>query len=128
MSKPFGDGFLPGRHALTGFGQGGFRFADMSHQGSLMVLPSGIYRWELPTEPFRHGATLYGQVFEEAARIDVVLIGAGLMPLPLPPELKARFREAGMAADVMTTASAASTYNVLLAEGRRVAAALVAVP
>jgi uncharacterized protein len=120
------DGFLPGRHAIAGFGQGGFRFAAMSHQGSILALPSGIHRWELPT-PFRHDESLYARVVEEAAEIDVLLIGAGEVPLPMPQALRWRFRERGISADVMTTASAASTYNVLLDEGRRVAAALVAV-
>jgi uncharacterized protein len=121
------DGFLPGRHAISGFGQGGFRFGEMSHQGSILALPSGIRRWELPTE-FRHDEALYAAVFAESREIDVLLIGAGAVPLPLPDALRWRFREHGVSADVMTTSSAASTYNVLLAEGRRVAAALVAIP
>ncbi|MGL4241379.1 MAG: Mth938-like domain-containing protein [Beijerinckiaceae bacterium] len=120
------DGFLPGRHAIAGFGRGGFRFADMSHQGSIMALPSGIHRWE-PPEPFLHNEPMYDKVLEESGDIDVLLIGAGLVPLPIPEALRWRFRERGISADVMTTASAASTYNVLLDEGRRVAAALVAV-
>jgi uncharacterized protein len=121
------DGFLPGLHAITGFGQGGFRFGDMSHQGSIMALPSGVRRWE-PPSPLRHAEALYAAAFVEAAAIDMLLIGCGDVPLPLPEPLRWRFRESGIAADVMTTPSAASTYNVLLTEGRRVAAALVAVP
>ncbi len=121
------DGFLPGRHAISGFGQGGFRFGEMSHQGSILALPSGIRRWELPTK-FRHSEAIYAPVFAESGEIDVLLIGAGAVPRPLPDALRWRFRELGVSADVMTTNSAASTYNVLLAEGRRVAAALVAIP
>jgi uncharacterized protein len=121
------DGFLPGRHAISGFGQGGFRFGEMSHQGSILALPSGIRRWEHET-PFQHEEALYAAVFADAGDIDVLLIGAGEVPMPLPGSLRQNFREAGVAVDVMTTASAASTYNVLLGEGRRVAAALVAVP
>jgi uncharacterized protein len=121
------DGFLPGRHAISGFGQGGFRFADISHQGSILALPSGIYRWEPPL-PFRHGEGIYDKVLHESSAIDVLLIGAGTVPLPLPEPMRWRFRECGVSVDAMTTASAASTYNVLLGEGRRVAAALVAIP
>ena len=40
-----GQGFVPGRHLIDGYGKGGFRFADMSHQGSLLAFPSGIYAW-----------------------------------------------------------------------------------
>jgi uncharacterized protein len=121
------DGFLPGRHAVTGFGKGGFRFGDMSHQGSILALPSGIRRWDV-ADPFRHDEALYDPVFAEAAAIDILVIGAGGTPWPLPQPLRWRFRELGLSVDVMTTSSAASTYNLLLEEGRRVAAALVAVP
>jgi uncharacterized protein len=120
------DGFLPGRHAITGYGQGGFRFADMSHKGSILVLPSGIHHIDIP-EPFAHDDRLYGQVFAEAAEIDILLIGAGMVPFPIPQPLRWRFRDAGISADVMTTAAACSTWNVLLAEGRRAAALLTAV-
>ncbi len=39
------DGFLPGRYPFDAYGNGGFRFADMSHRGSLLALPSGIRAW-----------------------------------------------------------------------------------
>ena len=120
------DGFLPGLHAIQGFGQFGFRFADMSHRGSILVLPSGITGWTV-LEPFQHHEQQYDAIFAAAAQIDIVLIGAGTVPLPLPASLRWRFRDNGISADVMTTPSACSTYNVLLGEGRRVAAALLAV-
>jgi uncharacterized protein len=120
------EGFLPGHHAIAGFGNGGFRFADMSHQGSILLLPDGVHVWTLPL-PFVHSEALYAAVLAQAEAIDVLLIGAGVLPLPLPQPLRWRFRDSGISVDVMTTASAASTYNVLLAEKRRVAAALVAV-
>jgi uncharacterized protein len=120
------DGFLPGRHPISGYGQGGFRFGEMSHQGSILVLPSGVHHIDIP-EPFDHADTHYARVFTEAADIDILLIGAGMIPFPIPQPLRWRFRDAGISADVMTTAAACSTYNVLLEEGRRVAALLTAV-
>jgi uncharacterized protein len=120
------DGFLPGRHAITGYGQGGFRFGEMSHKGSILVLPSGMHAIDAP-DPFRHTDGLYGQVMAEADGIDILLIGAGMVPFPIPDPLRWRFRDAAIRADVMTTAAACSTFNVLLDEGRRVAALLVAV-
>jgi uncharacterized protein len=120
------DGFLPGQHEITALGQGGFRFADISHKGSILSLPSGIHRWE-GVEPLQHTDALYEAVFAEADAIDILLIGAGTLPLPLPQALKWRFQESRISTDVMITTAAASTYNVLLGEGRRVAAALVAV-
>jgi uncharacterized protein len=120
------DGFLPGRHLIEGFGQGGFRFSGMSHKGSIIVLPSGIHAFDAPV-PFRHLEAAYEKVFSEAADIDILLVGAGLVPVPLPEPLRWRFRDAGIRPDVMTTASACSTFNLLLEEHRRVAALLTAV-
>ena len=42
-----GWGFVPGRAPIDAYGNGGFRFADMSHRGSILALPSGIKagRW-----------------------------------------------------------------------------------
>jgi uncharacterized protein len=120
------DGFLPGRHSIDGFGQHGFRFANISHQGSILALPSGIHRWDART-PFRHDKALYAAVFDEELPIDILLIGTGMMPIPMQEILRASFREKRISVDTMTTMAAASTYNVLLQENRRVAAALMAV-
>ncbi len=121
------EGFLPGLHPIDSFGRGGFRFAGMSHVGSLLALPSGMRAVD-PPQPFRHNEALYAPVFEEAEAIDILLLGVGTVPLPVPQPLRQRLRDAAISADVMTTASAASTYNLLLGEGRRVAALLIAVP
>ena len=45
MSEPQYAGFLPGAHAIEGYGAGGFRFGGMSHRGSILALPSGVYAW-----------------------------------------------------------------------------------
>jgi uncharacterized protein len=118
--------FLAGRHAIEAFGRGGFRFGGMSHRGGILCLPSGVEAWAAPV-PFRHEAGLYGAAFAESEAIDIMLVGCGDLPLPLPADLREEFRAAGMQVDTLTTAAAAGTFNVLLAEGRRVAAALAAI-
>ena len=70
----------------------------------------------------------FSPVIAEAAAIDVLLIGTGLNPAPLPEALRWRLKDAGIGVDAMQTGAAARTYNILLAENRKVAAALVAVP
>jgi uncharacterized protein len=117
---------FPGRAPIDAYGNGGFRFADMSHRGSILCLPSGIYGWDIASFDDVDGRTLR-RVFDEADAIDILLIGAGTAPRRLPGPLSARLREAVISADVMTTGAAVRTFNVLLAEDRRVAAALIAV-
>ncbi len=124
---PIYQGFVPGRHPIDAYGNGGFRFADMSHRGSILALPSGVKAWAVRS-PADWTDDAFADVFMEAAEIEILLIGAGECPVPLADGLRQRFRAAGMSVDVMQTGAAARTYNILLAENRRVAAALVAVP
>lgn len=117
---------FPGRAPLDAYGNGGFRFADMSHRGSILCLPSGIHGWE-PSDPARLAYDDFERVLQQADRIEILLVGTGKDLKPLPAALRQAFREAGMSADPMSTGAAVRTYNVLLAEDRAVAAALVAV-
>ena len=125
----FGAGFLPGRHAIEGYGAGGFRFGEMSHRGSILALPSGVYAWDVFT-PDDLTSSAFARVFAEAAAgdvIDLLLIGTGTLMLPLF-DLRDALRDVGISSDPMATAAAARTYSILLGEKRRVAAALLAVP
>ncbi|MEP3047307.1 MAG: Mth938-like domain-containing protein [Roseibium sp.] len=117
---------FPGRAPLDAYGNGGFRFADMSHHGSLLCVPSGIYGWNL-NSPAEFTIEAFERVFEETVDIEVLLVGTGAGLVPLLPELKEAFRASGILADTMSTGAAIRTYNVLLAEDRAVATALLAV-
>ncbi len=66
-------------------------------------------------------------MFSEAREIDLLMIGSGRDPIALPAALRTLLNEAKISVDLQPTGGAASTYNVLLDEGRRVAAALIAV-
>lgn len=120
------DGFLPGRFPIDAYGNGGFRFADMSHRGSILALPSGIKAWPIGSIAELTDEVLE-PVFAEAEEIELLLLGTGVDIAAIPARLRERLREAGIGLDVMQTGAAARTYNVLLAENRKVAAALVAV-
>lgn len=112
--------------AIDAYGNGGFRFADMSHRGSILCLPSGIYGWSATGEDPFSGERL-SMVLAEADKIRFLLFGTGLEIRRLPPALAERFRKAGISTDPMSTGAAIRTYNIMLAERRPVAAALVAV-
>lgn len=120
------DAHFPGRAPLDAYGDGGFRFAGMSHKGSLLCVPSGIYGWAL-SAPNEFTSEAFERVLEEQSEIEVLLIGTGPDLVPLPSDLKEVFREAGILADTMSTGAAIRTFNVLLSEDRAVAAALLAV-
>jgi uncharacterized protein len=121
------EGFVPGRHAIDAYGRGGFRFAGMSHRGSILLLPSGVSAWPVASAD-EIGPAAFERVFAEAPAVEFLVLGTGSGFAVVPPALRARFREAGISLDVMQTGPAVRTYNVLLAENRRVGAALIAVP
>lgn len=117
---------FPGRAPIDAYGDGGFRFADMSHRGSLLCLPSGIHGWE-PADRTRLEVRDFEKLLAESDQIEILLVGTGTELRPLPGELRAALREARISADPMSTGAAVRTFNVLLAEDRAVAAALIAV-
>ena len=119
--------FLPQVAPIEAYGEWGFRFAGMSHRGSLLCLPSGIHAWPL-TSPAEFSAEAFALVFEEAARIELLLVGTGKDIAFFPEALRWRFRDLRIGLDVMPTGAATRTWNVLLAEDRRVAAAPIAAP
>ena len=122
-----GRGFYPGRAPVDAYGNGGFRFAEMSHRGSILMLPSGIFAWAV-SNPRELTAAAFEAAIAEHAGYDFMLLGTGVEQVFPADDVKALFERHGLGLDSMTTGSAARTYNVLLAEGRRVAAALIAVP
>jgi uncharacterized protein len=111
--------FLPERYEIESFGQGGFRFAGYSHQGHLLVLPSGMHAWD---------GKDFALVTAEKAQIDFFVIGTGKAFKRIAQSTLANLESQGIFADCMTTSAAIHTYNLMLAEKRRVAAAFVAVP
>ena len=116
----------PGRAPIDAYGNGGFRFAEMSHRGSLLLLPSGIYAW--PVDRFDDLAESdFERVFGEAGMIDFLLLGTGDEQRFPSAAIREAFTSAGVGLEFMGTGAACRTYNVLLAEQRAAAAALIAV-
>jgi uncharacterized protein len=118
---------LPQPAQIEAYGNGGFRFGGMSHRGSLLCFPDGIWAWPVAAIGELTLAALE-PALARADALDFFLIGGGRDPFVLPEPLRQRFREASLNVDVMPTGAAVSTWNVLLGERRRVGAALIAVP
>ena len=114
-----------GKQVIQSYGEGRFRIAGESFSGSVLVFPDRTLSW-----PVRSTASLTPEslapVMAPDAGVEVLLIGAGGQPFFLDPGLRAALREAGIVADAMDTGAACRTFNVLLGEDRRVAAALIA--
>jgi len=103
------DAHYPGRAPIDAYGNGGFRFAGMSHRGSLLCLPSGIYGW---SEPERIDEASLAAVFAEAASIEVLIVGTGRDIVLLPADLKARLRDAAIVAEAMSTGAASPGITI----------------
>jgi uncharacterized protein len=89
-------------------------------------LPDGIWAWPVASAAELSDAAL-PQVFAHAADLDFFIVGTGAAPWIMPELLRTRFREAHISVDAMTTGPAVRAYNVMLMEGRRVGAGLIAV-
>ncbi|TCO70947.1 Mth938-like domain-containing protein [Rhodovulum euryhalinum] len=110
---------LPDGLPVDGYGPGFFRLGGRVHEGAVIVAEGAAQAWNGVTDP--------APLFALAGRADILLVGTGDALLPLPAGLQARLEESGLGVELMASPSAARSYNVLLAEGRRVAAALVPV-
>ena len=125
MAEP-GAGFYPYQAQIDAYGNGGFRFADMSHRGSLLCLPTGMHAWAA-TGPAEITRANLQPVFDAAGEIDVLLVGLGHDIAGFDPALRAELREHRIIVEAVATGGAVRTYNILLGEKRAVAAALIAV-
>jgi uncharacterized protein len=118
---------LPRSAPIEAYGKGGFAFADMSHRGSLLCLPDAIWAWPVSKAEDIDKIAL-ARVFAAAAAIDTLIIGTGTDVWLPPPALREALRGVKVVLDAMQTGPAVRTYNIMIGERRRVAAALIAVP
>jgi uncharacterized protein len=119
-------GYVPGRHKIDDYGSGGFRFADMSHRGSILALPTGVRAVPL-TSAAEIDEVILDQALSESGGLDLFVIGTGRDLTPLAGALRAKLRTAGVGCETMATGAAVRTYNMLVDEDRRVGALLIAV-
>ncbi len=118
---------LPRSAPIDAYGKGGFAFADMSHRGSLLCLPDGIWAWSV-TKAAEIDEDSLARVFAAANGIDTLIVGTGTDVWVAPNRLREALRAVHVGLDVMQTGPAIRTYNIMIGERRRVAAALIAAP
>ena len=117
----------PGRQLIQAYGGHGFKIAGVSYEGSVLVFPDRTRRLRFDSVSELSEEHL-AEVLAADAVIDILLVGCGAKSEPISSGLRSRLREAGVAIETMSTGAACRTFNVLLAEDRRVAAALIPVP
>ena len=114
------------RNVITGYGNGGFRIGDRRHEGSLIVFPDVVTSWPVAEVTDVTPAAL-AEVVARSQRVDILLLGCGDVSDVPTRDVRDFLRMHGIVVDAMTTGAACRTYNILMAEERLVAAALVAV-
>ena len=114
------------RQLIESYGNGGFRISGVSHSGSIIVFPWETMPWSV-VDGDNFKAENFTNIRDAQGEVIVLLLGCGIKASLIGPELRQLVRDWGVVIEVMDTGAACRTYNVLLSEGRDVAAALIAV-
>ncbi|MCB4380077.1 hypothetical protein FZX02_06325 [Synechococcus sp. MU1644] len=104
---------------VEGYGPGFFRIGGKVVEGGLLTAPTGTGGWG--------GYDDLEPLLDMAGQVDVLFMGTGAEIAHIPSELRSQLEGAGLGVEVMSSPSAARTYNVLLSEGRRIALAVLPV-
>lgn len=114
-----------GRQVVNGYGPDMFRVSGTVHHGSLLVFPDRTIGWS-PSTMDELSVADFDEVRRAEPAVEVLLLGCGERMQLIPSNIRSALREDGIGVEPMDTGAACRTYNVLAAEGRRVAAALIA--
>ena len=112
---------------VESYGAGRFRVSGELHEGSILIAPEGTQTWQVERIEDVTIESLE-PLFEMTAGFDILILGCGPSLAMVAPSLRQALRERGVVIEPMDTGAACRTYNVLLSEARRVAAAIIAVP
>jgi uncharacterized protein len=115
-----------GRQLIEGYGDGSFRVSGAVHRGSVLVFADRTLAWAVSDMADLSSDSL-AAVRQAEPRVEVLLLGCGAKAKPVPPALRAALRADGVVIEAMDTGAACRTFNLLMAEERRAAAALIAV-
>ncbi len=113
----------PGRPYIERYGPGGFKISGTIFTGAVLILPDAAQIWPVSAMAELTPASL--KPAAEHGGIEILLLGCGRRMQMLPRELRDALRAVGIVVDTMDTGAACRTYNVLVSEERRVAAALL---
>ena len=113
--------------SIDAYGQGGFRLSGVRHEGSVLIVRDAARAWPV-TALAEVTVESLAPVFEAGrAEVEFLLLGVGPANALPPRPVRDALARAGLGLEFMDTPAAARLYNVLTSEGRRLAAALIAV-
>ncbi len=115
----------PGQQLVNSYGDGGFRISGVRYEGSVLLFPDQTQPWPITSIENLTEDSLEAVMAAEPA-VEILLVGCGANMAFIEEEIRRPLREKGITIDSMDSGAAVRTYNVLLLEGRRVAAALIA--
>ena len=115
-----------GQQLVNSYGDGGFRISGVRHDGNVLIFPDHTVAWNIETIDQLDLSHLQ-QVVDADPKVEILLIGCGKTMAFIDETVRQTLRSEGITIDSMDSGAAVRTYNVLLLEGRRVAAALIAV-
>ena len=113
--------------SIDAYGGGGFRVSGLRVEGSILILNDVLRPWSVTTLAGLGPDDVAPVLQAGLAEVEFLLLGVGPKVAPPPPALRKALQDAGLGLEVMDTATAARVYNVLVSEGRRLAAALIAI-
>jgi uncharacterized protein len=109
---------------IRSYGTGRFMISDREWRSPVLVTPAVTHPWRVTRAEDLTLDTL-APLREAEVPTEILVLGCGARAMFVPPDLRAALKAAGMGVEVVDTGSACRIYNVLLAESRRVAAALI---
>jgi uncharacterized protein len=113
--------------SIDAYGDGGFRLDGVRHEGSLMILRDAASAWPVTSLAELTPQSLQPVIDAGRSEVEFVLLGVGARNALPPRAVREALQRAGIGLEFMDTPAAARLYNVLTSEGRRLAAALIAV-
>ena len=131
MKPPTPGGAVPGDKSLPApdpayvqlirsYGPGRFQISDREWKEPVLVTDARTFAWQASSVD-----DLSVDILKDAPGIELLVVGCGRRAVFVPPAKRAAFKDKGVGLEVVDTGAACRIYNVLLAEGRRVAAALI---
>jgi uncharacterized protein len=115
-----------GKKIIEAYGNGGFKVNAERIEGSIVIMPDAVFNWQISSFSAINIAALK-DVIDNSKNIEILLLGCGKKIDFLPRDIEENLKQHKIKVEYLDSGSACRTYNVLLGEGRAIAAAIIAI-